>query len=198
MTLVTWRGALVSLFALVASSLANATPIPTYKVVDLGFTGTALNNRGQVVGCSSTGAILRDRTGAIHELGSGEAVDVNEFGQVLGNDNGHAWIWDPVFGRRDFEFGGASAMNDRGQFVGFVGPGDPNFDFEGYRWDPIFGLTALPRVRGEPWPLDLNNQSTVVGYDGAGVFGPAFVVKNGVPTTLTVMESLGVPVSYQP
>jgi hypothetical protein len=196
----TMKCTLVALAAVALSPTANAIPVPspasagrapTFRIIDLGFEGTALNNRGQVAGYSSSGAILRDRDGTIHQLGGGQAVDVNDYGQVLGNENGHAWIWDPIFGRRDFEFGGATALNDRGQFVGFVGPGVSS-DFEGYLWDPIFGLTPLPALpRGVARPLDINNQGTIVGYDDAGVFGPAFVIRNGVPTILTVMEATG-------
>ena len=196
-------GRLLGAAALIFSLNAIATPIPTYKVIDLGFTGTALNNRGQVAGYSSEGAVLRDRNGTIRYLGSGQAVDVNEFGQVLGDDNGHAWIWDSVFGRRDFAFGGATALNDRGQFVGYVSadhpgiPADPFLESEGYFWDPIFGLTPTPdRAAHQALaPLDINNHATIVGHNGAGE-GPAFVMENGVVTKLDVAEVLDLPPGF--
>ena len=68
------------------------------EVIDLGFSGYAekINNYDQVIGFNVTSldplsihAVLHS-TGTLTDLGEGDAIDINNFGQVIG------WNFDPV------------------------------------------------------------------------------------------------------
>jgi probable HAF family extracellular repeat protein len=102
-------------------------------------TATGLNNLGQVVGYSDTGA--------------GEC---------------HAFLWDPIDGMRDLgsldgTFSRACGVNDSGRVVGYAITGDSHE--VAFLWDPQHGMSALP---SEEWAeaYTINNLGEAAGCAG--------------------------------
>lgn len=142
------------------------------RIHDLGTLGgatsraIAINERGQVVGTSDApdGSphvfVWTDSKGKIRDLGPGTAVDINNHGQVLGNDAGNVFLWGPHTGRRAIgalSGGNANAtdLNDSGQLVGAVGT-------HAFRWDPRKGLLDL----GVGTATAINERGQVAGLGG--------------------------------
>jgi probable HAF family extracellular repeat protein len=167
-----------------AACLAVAVPArPASLRADLGTLGGTetqamnLNDRGQIVGCSRTGA------GALHaflwDLAHGMvdlridapgscAVDVNDAGQVVGyamDDLGSptwAFLWEggavTNLGR-----GFAADINDVGQVLGVESPGDLAADAAGWVWESG-RRRALPLPAGGQFiPVGINDAGRVVG-----------------------------------
>jgi probable HAF family extracellular repeat protein len=137
----------VLLVTLVVPSTARGAE--RYRVVPLGTLGGdgsqpyAVNDRGEVVGSSSTGTATHPfvwRNGTMTDLGVleagpyeyGRATDINERGQVVGfsvvngdpeESGSHAFLWDQGVLKDLGTLGGedslAFGINDRGEVVGF-------------------------------------------------------------------------------
>jgi probable HAF family extracellular repeat protein len=155
------------------------------SIHDLGTLGgatsraVAINDRGEIAGSSamadgSTHAFLwspRSRGSnkqGMQDLGTGEAVDVNNAGQVVGNDAGRVFVWTPGTGRRDLGMLGgmtsrATDLNDRGQIVGAVEvmTGE-NTVSHAFRWDPRRGVRDL----GIGTAMAVNASGQVAGVEG--------------------------------
>lgn len=166
-------GALAIAVSSPAVTLASGTAT---QIRDLGTLGgstsesVAINDLGQIAGSSaatdgSTHAFIWALGRGMRDLGMGTAVDINNLGQVVGNDAGRVFLWAPRTGRRDLgTLGGLSAkatdMNDRGQIVGSIDVTDgPNVVSHAFRWDPRQGLRDL----GTGIATGINAQGQVAG-----------------------------------
>ncbi len=133
----------------------------------------------------------------ITDLGPISPTAINTWGQVVGNLNGHAFIWTRAKGLRDLgilpsgTFSRAAAINDLGAVAGTAdGPGiATSSSFGSYQcsnliqpfvWTRTDGFRAPPSVP-DPWPSDtfpacgfsvsatgMNAFGQVVGRDGPG------------------------------
>jgi probable HAF family extracellular repeat protein len=88
-----------------------------------------INDLGEVAGYSqladgSVDAFLWTRWGGIHDLGPGQAVAINEVGQVAINAPNGAYPWTPSRGMLYIGQVSATALNDRGQVTGRGADGD--------------------------------------------------------------------------
>ena len=151
-----------------ASAFPGATK-SRWIAADLGTLGAPsstraydINNRGQVVGVSTTSAgAVRGfvwENGAMKALGTGRyaaAWAINDRGQVVGISEGHAMLWDQGRARR---IGGSSsvalALNDGGDVL-VQEPSGAFLWHDGRRLD--LGSSATS------YPTGLNNVGQVVG-----------------------------------
>jgi probable HAF family extracellular repeat protein len=162
--------------AVAVAGPAQASPIQTYRAVDLGTLGglssraTAVNNRDEVVGVADTSTgedrAFLWRNGTMIDLNLPGCVpfDVNDRGQIVGWCENQwalssAFFWEDGV-MTDLSRGGiqsiAWAINNRGQVVGFTNPGDGTST--GFLWqDGRF--TTLPLAD----PRDINDRGQVVG-----------------------------------
>ena len=93
----------------------------------LGLKADAINDRGQVVGWRRTSgrsqAVMWDN-GRIRDLGTGDAVAINNRGQVIVNSGSKALLWQNAktsdLGTLGGEFSEACAINERGQIIGIA------------------------------------------------------------------------------
>jgi probable HAF family extracellular repeat protein len=95
------------------------------------------------------------------------AVAVNESGQVAGQAQTHAFLWDPVAGMTDLgTLGGAEskavAVNELGQVAGEAL--DASGSTHAFLWDPVAGMTDLGGLGGGySGARDLNERGQVAG-----------------------------------
>jgi probable HAF family extracellular repeat protein len=144
----------------------------------------AVNNAGQVVGVSPTGAgayhaVLWSPARWIHDLGTlggngSRAIDINDAGQVIGMSGiagdaaSHAFLWSSGTGMQDLNtLIGANItevveINGAGQIVGtYTAPGGQSHAF---RYTPGSGLLDLGTLGGtSSAPTGLNVHGDVVG-----------------------------------
>jgi probable HAF family extracellular repeat protein len=144
----------------------------------------AVNNAGQVVGVSPTGAgayhaVLWSPARWIHDLGTlggngSRAIDINDAGQVIGMSGiagdaaSHAFLWSSGTGMQDLNtLLGATItsvleINDAGQIVGtYTASGGQSHAF---RYTPGSGLLDLGTLGGtSSEPTGLNSRGEVVG-----------------------------------
>jgi probable HAF family extracellular repeat protein len=85
-----------------------------------------INDLGEVVGYSqladgSVDAFLWTPRRGMRDLGPGQAVAINELGQVAVNGPDGAYLWTPSRGMRYIGRVSATALNDRGQVTGQMG-----------------------------------------------------------------------------
>jgi probable HAF family extracellular repeat protein len=189
------------------------------KATDLGTLGgdfsqaLGINNRGQIVGLSTTAAgephaFLWAR-GRMTDLALPvTANDINERGQIVGSyrppgeDEPHAYLYrlrqrrltdlGTIYGL----FSEATAVNNRGQVVGYVGVRDrlgPNSAFRWSKGHMIDLETSLESTGSEySQALGINDRGTVVGVIGVPSVGPrGFVWRHGVMTMLGVLTEGG-------
>jgi probable HAF family extracellular repeat protein len=179
---------------------------------DMNFTGVsgsllyvnAMNEAGQVVGMLDESHELRDdplpqpspdypfiwdstnglRKLPMHPRNWGEANDINNAGQVVGNLNiNRAFIWDSVNGMKNLGALGimgrsflgvnrANAINDAGQVVGTSGWGiyDVYARVRAFLWNKRYGMIDLNRYlpRNSHWKrlhaaVDINNRGQIIG-----------------------------------
>lgn len=156
----------------------------------------AINNAGQVVGSFSDNEFTLHaflyQNGQMKKLYQGDAHDINDAGQVVGEMVGaHASLYD--FGRlKDLgtlpnqEISRGMAINDAGQVVGYAfnePDGSPRAFL--YENGQIKDLTGLAVSRPSGFTLyeayGINDSGTVVGYGsyGSNANEHAFVYENG-------------------
>jgi len=193
------------LAAAAAPATAWASPVTSYRVVDLGTLGGALgraeavNDHGQVVGFSTTAsgethAFLWSH-GQMTDLGTlggaySYAADINNHGQVVGysytaSGQGHPFLW--ADGRMT-DLGGlycsAEAINDHGQVVGNC-MGRPVLWSHGQMIDlTAQGLAPYATAR------DINDAGQIVGgYPTAGNAFHAYRYEDGQVLDLGALAS---------
>lgn len=135
---------------------------------------------------------------SVTDLGPLAPTAINTWGQVVGNLNGHAFIWTKSQGRRNLgtlaggTFSSAAGVNDSGVVTGTAdGPGtvispDPSFPnqtcsdlTQPFTWTRTNGMQGLGTVGirqlypnsmcGIPfYATGINGGGQVVGYDGTG------------------------------
>jgi probable HAF family extracellular repeat protein len=144
-----------------------------------------MNNSDQVVGDSGATnhtqrAFLWDN-GSMQDLGSGIAYDINNRGQVVGEQNGHAFIWESGLGIVDLNtllpadsgwtLTHALAINDVGQIVGqgVFSDGQSGISASAVFPNAAFLLTpsVLPAAASEPGTLAL----LCMGFVALGAMG---------------------------
>ncbi|WP_166481650.1 DUF3466 family protein [Scytonema sp. UIC 10036] len=193
--------ALCTAIVLILASTINAKGATTYTVIDIGVLDSSsstsssyandINNKGQVVGYSSTlngdRAFLWDSSNGMQDLGvlgsfnsltNSRANDINNKGQVVGfstqsNPTRSAFLWDKVNGMQDLGTmstpspSGRSAygINNKSQVVGGANAPTTNRNDPAFIWDSINGMQPL-----EFSPAyfnianDINDSGQIVGY----------------------------------
>ncbi len=196
----------ISMGALMATAALPATADPTseYRIIDLGVgdnsEARSVNELGHVVGAREAHPFLwRDGrvTDLLPEGEFGQATDVNNFDQVVGNrfvdGVSHAFLWRRGVlvdlgalpgGNSSF----AQAINDRGDVVGFSSGSGPGL--HAFRWrDGV--MTDLGTLGGalNATAFDINRAGVVVG--GSGDFNSVAVRwrRNGATEPLTDVPS---------
>ena len=161
------RGLTVALVLMAAGQASAAPPVYTLRPLDeLGEGGwrfhLKINDAGQVMGMN--GVLNPD---GVYTPLPFQAAGMNEGGQVVGALGGVAKLWSPATGVQDIGLGGATAINDTGEIVGFIqGPDHPT----GWRWTAATGAREL-RLGGEAmWgaAIDVNDAGQVIGYNASG------------------------------
>jgi probable HAF family extracellular repeat protein len=147
----------------------------------------AINDRGQVVGTSSTPSggqhafLLQD--GVVTDLGTlgglfSAARAINNRGQIVGvaddaNGDGHAVLWEHGgivdLGTLGGPSSHARAINDRGQIVGDAMTADGSL--RAFFWEAgrMFELPARSPATPFVFGLGINKHGVVVGSDNHGV-----------------------------
>jgi probable HAF family extracellular repeat protein len=218
-------------FALAPTCLAAKEKISRYEVSDLGTLGgvrsvaCGLNNRGEVTGISPVAAgpehafVWRD--GVMTDLGillgdlSSTGVGINNSGQVAGSSSPtstmnqapyDAVLWDNgeiiPLGTLGGLFGGALAINERGQVTGFARTAAG--EVHAFLWEEDSGMTDLGTLPGGGGGIGrgINNRAQVVGQEDGSGFGhcgadaqplllPGAAVMWGGDGTITDLGTLG-------
>jgi probable HAF family extracellular repeat protein len=179
------------------------------KATDLGTLGgdsseaTAINNHGQIVGTSTTADgqyhSFLWANGQMTDLAPLGASDINDHGQIVGGyrppgaDNPHAFLYQLRNGKLT-DLGTlygwlseATAVNQRGQVVGYVGVPTLVGANSAFLWSKGH-MTDLGTMGGDgSQALGINDHGTVVGWAGSR----GFVWRNGTMTALSVLTAGG-------
>jgi len=166
----------------IANGINDLGQIVGYNVVDLGG------------GSSTLHAFKWDATNGTKDLGAGMANDINNSGQIVGQQASHAALWTYAGGFQDLgvlsgnSSSTANGINNVGQVVGFS---ESNPD-RAFIWSASEGMRDMNALTGgfgqHPVANDLNDLAQVVGrhesafgFPGANM-GHAFVwsESNGV------------------
>jgi probable HAF family extracellular repeat protein len=188
--------------------------------------GTALNDRGHVVGQSAGRAgprpfLWTPETGMLDLGGSPSSVprDINNRGQIAGWIDNEAVIWtdvgvwqelgilgvDPIFGRH---FSAAYALNDRGWVVGYSTAPEGG----AFLWTPRTGMQNLGVIQSANGfqhfseAIDINERGTILGMSRSlvslppddGDDEPVFELHPFVWTSRTGMLDLNTLISPSP
>lgn len=177
------------LCALALFSPVPVLAIPNYIFHDLGVPSGAfslaygINESGQVAGISGDHAVIWEN-GTATILGLGYATDINDFGQVVGGQNG-AVLWENGIMTNLEAPGGerswSSGINNLGQVSIYSPTADDNSaPYHAYVWDPENGITDLDTT-SYSYAYDINDSGIVVGRLGPGL-GTAASWENGTLT----------------
>src|SRR5262249_6737294 len=120
-------------------------------------------------------------------------TDVNNAGQVVGESDGHAFLWDAANGMTDlgtplgFTRSSAAGINEAGQVTGTASYFDFLSHSSAFLWDAVNGMTLLgasptypPSQAAAP-----NAAGQVVGNQFAAQIDPAFLWTPDSPNGLT-------------
>lgn len=150
------------------------------KIFDIEGRATAINNTGQVIGKSTTGAVFMtgpNGEGLTYLDYAKDAYDINNLGQIVGvTKTGHGFITGPSgIGMTDLGPVVARAVNDSGQVAGWFYTSDGDDPFSAHAFitgADGMGMTDIGRpaeaffgtsVRVSIFPYDINNSGQVVG-----------------------------------
>jgi probable HAF family extracellular repeat protein len=143
------RGGYASAPELWANEKVTALPLaPGYA---------AFNDRGGVVGNTTTGNAGVWHDGKLIDLGPGNAWAINNRGEILGSRGNDVVVWRDGIAT-DIGPGRPVALNNRGQVIG-VGPGGPLPQGRAFLWSNG-RLTDL----GAGYPTAISESGQVVGY----------------------------------
>lgn len=168
-------------------------------VVHLGVKGkvTDINGAGVVVGSVNDGAVTHAfmyGDGVVTDLGnlgtdasaSSSASAINDRGQIVGNSNDHAFLYEHGAMRDLGTLGGTSSsakgIDERGDIVGMAADarGTPTpFQYSGT-------MQALPAATYSA-AIAINNRGQVIG-SGEGIYG--YLVDNGTVTRLDTIPAV--------
>ncbi|MFE4973830.1 hypothetical protein ACFRAR_17190 [Kitasatospora sp. NPDC056651] len=139
---------------------------------------TRITDSGVVIGRADTPsglphALVWNASGAVTDLGSGEAKAVNNSGTVVGSQGGQAARWavdgTPLPLAPTALAGTATGINDQGIVVGYTSDPPPaRVQLYSQLWNPDGSLRALP-----PWSSDFPYSSPVSVSDNGFVLGNA-------------------------
>jgi probable HAF family extracellular repeat protein len=192
----------------VASAPAQASGLPTYRTVDLGFAGhsTAINDNRQVVGELLLGTEYDFRNhpflweqGRHIDLGVlatgdfeyGRANDINNHGQIVGQSAvapgiHHAFLWEhgvmTDLGTLGGEWSEATRINDRGQIIG--SSQNAAGAWRSFLWQDGVMIDLGPSIVN-----DINNRGQVVGGQWFGDSHNAVLLDKGDVTRLDLRPS---------
>jgi probable HAF family extracellular repeat protein len=138
-----------------------------------------LNNEGEVVGQSDSGAYLAGflwrSDGSLQDLRPMSAQGINDSTEVVGAASGHAALWDEINGIQDLgvlpgdsDYSQANDINNAGQVVG-VGDISDFYD-HAFVWDSANGMRDLGTLVGDDghsYASAINNLGQVVGQSSA-------------------------------
>lgn len=148
----------------IQATLWNSTTATTFGVMGgLESVAQGINNSGQIVGeLDSRTAIFWDGT-TWNVLGSGSAYDINDSGQIVGEDSGTATLWEGT-ARTVLGSGIAHAINDSGQIVGqdsgtaTLWEGTAAFDL-----NSLLDASTIGAGWVLTWASDINDNGAIVG-----------------------------------
>lgn len=136
-----------------------------------GATVVSLNLTGMLF-CLPSYDALTWADGTSRDLGSiVQPIDINDRGQVVGNDERGAYLWDDGRLTNLGSLGGGGAwatgpiaLNERGQVLGLSRTADGVT--HGFVWTSGHMLDLGPVGEGYPaYPQDINDQGQIIGYD---------------------------------
>lgn len=217
-----WKS--LAVLAVLAGLATPAAAETRYQVQDLGTlpgdyasTPWGINSHGDVVG-SSTGSagqrafVFVDRTGMIELHGISPhaysvARDINDFGQVVGQSNFQATLWDlsntdrAAFGRPRYldsqgldsldRSSDALAINNAGDVVGWFGGNDFSVPRHAFIYTAERGMVNItPFAPGIAH--DINDAGQVAGWQD----GRAFLWDNGKIQALSVVPEFTLATAY--
>ncbi len=166
--------------------ICEAAPLPKYAILDLGTLGGntsiayGVNEQGAVAGKSDTTdgnmtAFYWDPVSGIVEIGWGEALGINDAGEVVGNIHKHtddAFIWDAAGGlsflnKGDFLFATANGISNSGKAVGYARKFNDIDGTKAILWDSQAGtLTEIGSLEDPGYAFAINGLGEVVGHSG--------------------------------
>lgn len=196
--------AFVLLIMICMVGVASAVDIPRFELVRIGTLGGAesmaygVNDSGQVVGWSRdssnaqkafiwSNGILTPLVGT-----SANALEINNLGQIAGEANDRAVIWQNGLiidlGTTGIYSEPAIAINDAGQVTGWqhTSATDASSPYHAWIWDSTSGIQDIDTT-GNSWAYDINELGTVVGRIGSPVHQGA-IWENGSMTPIANTE----------
>ena len=171
----------------------------TGGVAHLGVQGSVggINADGVVVGSYNDAGFTRAfsyRDGVVKDLGNlgtnastaSSANAINAQGQIVGNSNGHAFLYENGAMRDLGTLGGASSIakgiNDQGEIVGMSG--DANGAPTPFAYTGIMRALPAPAYSAA---IAVNNRGQVIG-SGEGIYG--YFLDNGTVTRLDTLPAV--------
>src|SRR5262245_28522978 len=124
------------------------------------------------------------------------ATDVNNAGQVVGESDGQAFLWDAANGMTDlgtplgFTRSSAAGINEAGQVTGTASYSDSWSQRSAFRWGAVNGMTDLGAGLTYPYSeaVGLNDAGQVVGVSPAFLWTPDW--PNGLAGSFTALGVL--------
>jgi probable HAF family extracellular repeat protein len=203
--------AFLVVLCLVSFSISPARAQNEITIIDLGTLGGpesipfGLNDLGQVVGQSYGDAFLWNSKTGMQDLSqilgiSGQAIYINNQGQVVGNNPTFLWSPSDGYTRLTNTQSYPGGVNNLGQVVGKfnVIVGAEIEQTHAFLWSKGTGLQDLGTLAGNTWnseamAVGINDHGQVVGWSDTPATGPhAFRW-----TPETGMQDLGLIVDYQ-
>jgi len=167
-----------------SDAFSSARRCAKFRMIDLdpggaGSHAQAVNAAGQVVGFNQDGGFSWTKEGGMIKLGTCSPAALSERGQVVGSlDNFQPCSWTKEGGVVDLAPPGtggyATAVNDRGQVVGFAVSASSHLG-HAFLWTKRGGMVDLGTLNGidgiSSIAMAINERGQVVGYSSAGDVG---------------------------